>query len=173
MAPAALLLTLDLLGIQDSALVIGDASVAARLCDGLAAESARAIMEALQERNYSAYSVLLEELDLTEAKRALLKRPPYLKGDLSVLQCLELFKAAQPGLSGALEPLKKLWTALERLATATGSGWTWPSYGTWATTAARSTTTTAPPAGHCWAAEAAKTVCWPASPSRARRRASP
>ena len=106
-----LLRTLDLLSIERSALVLGDVSVLAGIFGGLPESRAGKLIEALQERAYTKYNMLLDGLALPEDKTRLLRRLPSLKGDVSVIgEAMGLFE--DPSV---LMPLKRLCDSLCKL----------------------------------------------------------
>ncbi len=112
-----LLRTLDLLGIENSALVIGDVSVLAAIFSGLPEGCAAGLIEALQERCYTRYGALLDGLSLPDERKRLLKRLPSLKGGASVLgESMALFaEAGAAEICGAMMPLKRLCDTLGKL----------------------------------------------------------
>lgn len=112
-----LLRTLDLLGVERSALVIGDVSVLAALFDGLPDRCVAKLAEALQDRCYTRYGALLDGLSLPEERARLLRSLPSLKGGTSVIgESMALFKeAGAPELCEAVMPLKRLCGTLEQL----------------------------------------------------------
>ena len=114
---ALMLRTLDVLGIENSALVIGDVSVLASIFDGLPESDSSALVDALAERSYTKYGELLATMELSEERAKLLKILPSLKGDLSVLgEAGAMFaELGFPKISEAMSPLKSLCATLSKL----------------------------------------------------------
>lgn len=84
-AAALLLRTLDQLGIEDSALVLGDVSVLEKIFATLPRECADKLIFELQKRSYTTYQTMLAEVDLPEKQAKLFRRLPSLKGGVSVI----------------------------------------------------------------------------------------
>lgn len=105
-----LLRTLDLLGIENSALVIGDVSVLAAIFAGLPDGCAASLADALQDRCYTGYGALLDGMSLPDEKDRLLRRLPSLKGGASVIrESMGFFsEAGASEICKAMMPLKHL-----------------------------------------------------------------
>lgn len=82
---ALLLCTLDQLGIENSALVLGDVSVLEKVFAALPRECADKLICELQKRSYTKYQTMLAEVDLPEKQAELFRRLPSLKGGVSVI----------------------------------------------------------------------------------------
>ena len=106
-----LLRTLDELSIENSIVVIGDMSVIAKLFESIPEKDAELLVSALQEGTYTSYSSILDNTELDEKKRKILKALPSLKGDCSVIGEAMLMME-DPSL---LMPLKKLCDSLCKL----------------------------------------------------------
>lgn len=114
---ALMLRTLDLLGIENSALVIGDVSVLEKIFEELPQEFTKELVDALSERSYTKYGELLGSMELSYERARLLKILPSLKGDLSVLGEASSF-FAELGFHEICEemsPLKSLCGTLAKL----------------------------------------------------------
>ncbi len=103
-AAALLFRALDLLGIENSAVVLGDGSFLSYLFSPLPQALSSELADALSERAYTRYSALLGSAPLSGEKLRLLKRIPLLKGNAAVIgEAMALLD--DPGI---LMPLRRL-----------------------------------------------------------------
>lgn len=106
-----LLRTLDELSIEKSIIVIGDMSVTAKLFEDLPEKSAEELVSALQNGAYTTYLKILDETEIGEKKKKILKALPSLKGDCSVIgEAMLMMEDVS-----ILMPLKKLCDSLCKL----------------------------------------------------------
>lgn len=118
---ALLLRALDRLGLRESVVVLGDASIVPQLFSRLAGMSgglAGLLVEQLQECAYFDYRRTVDSsTDLSEADRNILREIPSLKGAPEILARAEalLDTFGTPGAANLLAPLRELASSLERL----------------------------------------------------------
>jgi ATP phosphoribosyltransferase regulatory subunit len=107
-----LLGALDGLGLNDSVVVLGDASIVPRLFSGLPDGLSEALSEYIQEGAYHDYWMTLETAaGIAEGDKKILRELPSLKGRFDVLErAEELF-----GSLGLLTPLREISEALGQL----------------------------------------------------------
>ncbi|MDR3321261.1 MAG: ATP phosphoribosyltransferase regulatory subunit [Synergistaceae bacterium] len=109
---ALLLRALDALGLTDSVIVLGDASIVPELFSNIPGALAERLVDYLHEGMYHDFERTLSQADsLSERDGKTLGELPSLKGTVEVLDYAEnLF-----GSPGLLEPLRKICSSLERL----------------------------------------------------------
>lgn len=118
---ALLLRALDCLGLNESIVVLGDASIVPQLfaeLNGLSGGLSRLLVEQLQDGAYYDYRRTVDSsAGLSEGDRNILRELPSLKGAPGVLSDAEaLFvKFGSPGAVRLLQPLKELASSLENL----------------------------------------------------------
>ncbi len=110
-AAVLLLRALDLLGIENSTVVLGDVSFLSCLFADLPADLSSQLADALIERCYTRYSALLDGASIAEERRALLKRLPMLKGGAPVIdEAVSLLDVPE-----VLMPLRRLCAEISAL----------------------------------------------------------
>jgi ATP phosphoribosyltransferase regulatory subunit len=107
-----LLGALDGLGLNDSVVVLGDASIVPQLFSGLPSGLSEVLSEYIQEGAYHDYWMTLETAsDVSERDKKILSELPSLKGRIDILEHAEELV----GSLGLLSPLREISTALGHL----------------------------------------------------------
>ncbi len=110
---ALLLKALDTLGLRQSVLVLGDASIVPALFADLPGAVAGLLVERLQEGAYRGYTEILDSADgVADADREILRELPRLKGNVDLFERAGSLFGERKRL---LDPLRGLAQALEKL----------------------------------------------------------